>query len=78
MTKIARSVPGLDVTKWSADRTNEAGASILTKAQAASQTARVDSTPTFLLARSGKPLQHFDVTALTAHAFYGKLDALTK
>jgi protein-disulfide isomerase len=78
MTKIARSVPGLDVTKWSADLTNEAGASILTKAQAASQTARVDSTPTFLVARSGKPLQHFDVTALTAHAFYGKLDTLTK
>jgi protein-disulfide isomerase len=78
MTKIARSIRGLDVEKWKTDLNAEKGTSILTKAQAASQTAQVDSTPTFLVAGRGQPLEKFEVTALTAPAFYAKLDALTR
>jgi protein-disulfide isomerase len=78
MTKIARSVPGLSVKKWNADLTAEKGTSILSQAQTAAQTAQVDSTPTFLVAKAGKPLTKFEVSALTANAFQGKLDALTK
>ena len=78
MTKIARSVPGLDVNKWNADLAAEKGTSILSQAQTASQTAQVDSTPTFLVSKGGKPLEKLEVSALTAGAFYGKLDTLTK
>lgn len=78
MTKIARSVRGLDVAKWKADLGAEKGTSILTQAQSASQTAQVDSTPTFLVAKRGRPLEKFEVSALTAPAFYAKLDALTR
>jgi protein-disulfide isomerase len=78
MTKIARSVRGLDVAKWKADLSAEKGTAILTQAQAAAQTAQIDSTPSFLVARGGKTLERLEVPALTADAFYGKLDALTK
>jgi protein-disulfide isomerase len=77
MAKIARLVPGLDVTKWKADLAAEKGTSILSQAQTAAQTAQVDSTPTFLVAKAGKPLAKLEVTALTAGAFSAKLDALT-
>lgn len=56
LTKIAQAVPGLDVAKWKTDLNAEAGTSILARAQTASQAAQVDSTPTFLVAKAGKPL----------------------
>jgi protein-disulfide isomerase len=78
LTKIARAVPGLNVAKWQQDLNNESGTSILSQAQTAAQTARVDSTPTFMVAKSGKTLEHFQPNALTSDAFYAKLDSLTK
>jgi protein-disulfide isomerase len=77
LTKLAKTVPGLDVAKWQQDLNTEAGTSILTAAQAASQTARVDSTPSFMVGKSGQTLSKFQPNALTADAFYAKLDALT-
>jgi protein-disulfide isomerase len=78
LTKIARAVPGLNVAKWRQDLNTESGTSILSQAQTAAQTARVDSTPTFMVAKSGQTLEHFQPNALTPDAFYAKLDSLTK
>lgn len=77
LTKLAKAVPGLDVAKWQQDLNSEAGTSILTAAQTAAQTARVDSTPSFMVGKKGQTLEQFQPNALTADAFYGKLDALT-
>lgn len=77
LTNLAHGVAGLNVAKWKADLKSPAANSILARAQSASQTARVDSTPTFLVAKSGQPLSQFQVTSLTPQAFYGKLDSLT-
>jgi protein-disulfide isomerase len=78
LTKIAKAVPGLNVAKWQNDLNTEAGTSILTAAQTAAQTARVDSTPSFMVAKKGQTLTQFQPNALTADAFHGKLDQLTQ
>jgi len=77
LTKLAKAVPGLDVAKWQQDLNTGAGTSILTAAQAAAQTAHVDSTPSFMVAKKGQTLQQFQPNALTAAAFNAKLDSLT-
>jgi protein-disulfide isomerase len=78
LTKLAKSVPGLDVAKWQQDLNTEAGTSILTAAQTAAQTARVASTPSFMVGKKGQTLEQFQPNALTADAFYAKLDKLSK
>lgn len=77
LTNIAQAVPGLDVAKWRADLRSESGTSILTRAQSAAQTARIDSTPSFMIAKAGTTLEPLQVSSLTADAFYGQLDAIT-
>ena len=77
LTKLAKSVPGLDVAKWQQDLNTDAGTSILTAAQTAAQTARVDSTPSFMVGKKGQTLEQFQPNALTADAFRAKLDSLT-
>jgi protein-disulfide isomerase len=77
LTKIAKAVPGLNVAKWKSDMAAGAGGSILTRAEAASRTARVASTPTFFVAKTGGTLERFNVTALTPEAFRAKLHAVT-
>ena len=78
LTNLANAVPGLDVSKWKADLNSQGVNSMLSQAQSAAQTARVDSTPTFLVAKRGQPLTRFDVSEYTQQAFYPKLDSLTK
>jgi protein-disulfide isomerase len=78
LTKIAKAVPGLDVPRWQLALGSEAGTGILSRAESAAKTAGVSSTPTFLVAKAGQPLKAFQPSGLTATAFYGKLDALTK
>jgi protein-disulfide isomerase len=78
LTKLANATPGLDTAKWKSQLNSPAVENLLGQAQSASQTAGVSSTPTFLVAKTGKPLQQFQVTSLTPNAFYGKLDALTR
>jgi len=75
--KLARGVRGLDATKLFADMKSERVAGIVARASAAGDTARVDSTPTFLVGHSGKTLKPLQVPALTPNAFYGTLDSLT-
>jgi protein-disulfide isomerase len=78
LTKLARAVPGLNVSKWKADINSAKAGALLSQAQRAAQTAHVNSTPTFMVAKSGQTLEQFAPNALTAEAFYGKLDALTQ
>ena len=78
MTKIAKLVPGLNVAKWQSDLNSEAGTSILSQAQTAAQTAKIDSTPSFMVAKNGQTLKLFQVSALNAQAFYGELDKITQ
>ena len=78
LTKIARATPGLTVSKWKADLNAAQAGAMLSRAQSAAQTAGVNSTPTFMVAKSGRPLEPLEVTSLTPNAFNGKLDALTK
>jgi protein-disulfide isomerase len=77
LTKLARSVPGLDVAKWQQALNSGSGTPILAEAQTAAQTARVNSTPTFMVARTGQTLEQFQPNDLTARAFYAKLNSLT-
>lgn len=78
LTNLAKAVPGLDVSKWKADLNSQGVDTMLSQAQSAAQTAGVNSTPTFLVAKRGKPLERFDVSDYTPQAFYPKLDSLTK
>jgi protein-disulfide isomerase len=78
LTNLAKAVPGLDVSKWKADLNSQGVNTMLSQAQSAAQTAGVNSTPTFLVAKRGKPLTRFDVSQFTPQAFYPKLDSLTK
>lgn len=77
LSKIAKASPGLDVSKWQSGVNSEAGVSILSQAETAAKTAGVNSTPTFMVAKKGQPLKKFQPSALTASAFYSKLDSLT-
>jgi protein-disulfide isomerase len=78
LTNLAKAVPGLDVNKWKSDLNSSQVDATLSQAQSAARTAGVNSTPTFLVGKAGKPLEHFDVSAYTPGAFYPKLDSLTK
>ena len=78
LTNLAKTTPGLNVAKWKADLNSAEASALLSRAQTASQTAQVNSTPTFLMAKTGKPLEHFGATSLSPQAFYGKLDTLTQ
>jgi protein-disulfide isomerase len=78
LTRIASATPGLNLAKWKADLSSQAGANILSQAESAARTAGVQSTPTFLVARTGQTLQAFAPNSLTAGAFYAKLDAVTR
>jgi protein-disulfide isomerase len=77
MTKLAKAVPGLNVVKWQSDLDSGAGTQILSQAESAAKTAGVNSTPTFMVAKTGQALQTFQPSTLAASGFYGKLDALT-
>jgi predicted DsbA family dithiol-disulfide isomerase len=78
LADLAGSVKGLDVAKWKADQHSSAANALLAHAQSASQSAQVNSTPTFMVGKAGQPLTQLQVTALTPQAFYGKLDSLTQ
>jgi protein-disulfide isomerase len=78
LTKLAHAVPGLNVSKWKADLNSANSSALLSRAQAAAQTAGVNSTPTFMVAKTGQTLRPFQPSSLTANAFYGELSSLTK
>jgi protein-disulfide isomerase len=77
LIKIAKAVPGLNLSKWKSDLNSQAGSNILSQAESGARTAGVQSTPTFMVAKTGQTLREFSPNALTADAFYSKLNALT-
>jgi predicted DsbA family dithiol-disulfide isomerase len=70
-------VPGLNATRWTSDLNAQAGSNMLSEAESAAKTAGVESTPTFMVAKTGQTLRAFSPSALTAGAFYAKLNSLT-
>src|SRR3954452_1122681 len=77
LIKIAKAVPGRNLSKWKSDLNSQSGSNILSQAESAARTAGVESTPTFMVAKTGQTLREFSPNALTADAFYSKLNALT-
>jgi protein-disulfide isomerase len=75
--KIGSAVPGLDVAKLTADLKSAPVNKLLNGAQSLATSGRVNSTPTFFIAKSGQPLQPLQNSGLGASAFYPALDKLT-
>lgn len=64
LMKLAKQVPGLDVSRWMADRKDpELAASLAVDARAAGS-ARLTSTPTFLIGRTAGALHHLEYDSL--------------
>jgi protein-disulfide isomerase len=76
--KIGSATPGLDVAKLTADLKSAAVNKLLNDAQALSTSAKVNSTPSFFVAKKGQTLQPLQVSALTADAFTPTLDQITR
>jgi protein-disulfide isomerase len=76
--KIGSATPGLDVAKLTADLKSAAVNKLLNDAQALSTSAKVNSTPSFFIAKKGQTLQPLQVSALTADAFTPTLDQITR
>jgi protein-disulfide isomerase len=75
--KIGAATPGLDVAKLTAGLKSAPVNKLLNDAQSIATSGKVQSTPSFFVARSGQPLEQLPVTSLTAGAFYAKLDSVT-
>ncbi|MEA2425762.1 MAG: hypothetical protein QOH13_2172 [Thermoleophilaceae bacterium] len=76
--KIGSATSGLDVAKLTADLKSPAVNKLLNDAQALSTSAKVNSTPSFFVAKKGQTLQPLQVSALTADAFTPTLDRITR
>ncbi|MFL5842124.1 MAG: DsbA family protein [Thermoleophilaceae bacterium] len=75
--KIGAATPGLDVAKLTADLKAAPVNKLLNDAQAIATSGKVNSTPSFFVAKTGQTLQPLQVSALTADAFTPELDKLT-
>jgi protein-disulfide isomerase len=75
--KIAAGTPGVDVTKLTADLKAAPVNKLLNEAQSIATSGKVNSTPTFFVAKTGQPLQPLQVSSLGAGAFTPQLDKLT-
>jgi protein-disulfide isomerase len=76
--KIGAATPGLDVTKLNADLKAAPVNKLLNDAQSLATSAKVNSTPSFFVAKTGQPLQQLQVTSLAPDAFYARLDSVTR
>jgi protein-disulfide isomerase len=75
---LAKAVPGLDVKKLAKDAASDSAAGpLLQRAEQAARTARVESTPTFMIGGKDDTLRRLDVTSLKPDAFLPGLDDLT-
>jgi protein-disulfide isomerase len=75
--KIGAGTPSLDVTKLTADLKAAPVNKLLNEAQSIATSGKVNSTPTFFVAKTGQPLQPLQVSSLGADAFTPQLDKLT-
>jgi protein-disulfide isomerase len=76
--KIGAGTPGLDVAKLTADLKAAPVNKLLNEAQSIANSGKVNSTPTFFVAKTGQPLQPLQVSSLGADAFTPQLDKLTR
>jgi protein-disulfide isomerase len=76
--KIGAATPGLDVTKLSAELKADPVNKLLNDAQSLATSAKVSSTPSFFVAKTGQPLQQLQVASLAPDAFYATLDSVTR
>lgn len=75
---LGQAVPGLKVKKLAADaEIDSASGPLLQRAEQAARTARVESTPTFMIGGKDQTLRRLDVTSLKPDAFLSGLDQLT-
>lgn len=77
LQKLAGATAGLNATKALADMKSPRVNAIVARAASASNTAGINSTPSFMVGKTGKTLQKFEVSNLTASAFQPTLDQLT-
>lgn len=72
---IGAAVPGLDTGRMLSERNSASVAAALAQASTSASNARVTSTPTFLVGRTGGAMRPAPVTSLTASALTPALDA---
>ena len=75
--KIGGATPGVDVAKLTGDLKAAPVNKLLNNAQTIATSGKVDSTPSFFVAKSGGTLQPLQVTDLSVAGFTGQLDKLT-
>ena len=78
LRKLMARVPGLDADAAVAGSTSAAVARRVRSAQAAATRAGIDSTPSFLIGRSGGKLSRLSPSALEPSAFTGPIDKLLR
>lgn len=78
LQELARQVPGMNLTKWTADRSNgEFTNAITTDAQAANN-AGFTGTPSFLLGKTGQPQKKFESSLTDPSGFESAINSLLK
>jgi protein-disulfide isomerase len=73
---LGRSIPGLDAEQWLADADGERPAQVLQQAQVEASQQGINSTPSFLLGRTGGEIKKIEVTSLGPDGLRSKIDAL--
>ncbi|MFL5826129.1 MAG: DsbA family protein [Thermoleophilaceae bacterium] len=76
LTKVASQVPGLDQQKLFRDANSSKTEQLLTQAQARAKTFGINSTPSFVVGRTGQPGKLLQVTSFTPDAFRPSIDSL--
>jgi protein-disulfide isomerase len=78
LQELARQVPGMNLTKWTTDRSNgEFTNAITTDAQAANN-AGFTGTPSFLLGKTGQPQRKFESSLTDPSGFESAINSLLK
>jgi protein-disulfide isomerase len=78
LQELARQVPGMNLTKWTTDRSDgEFTNAITTDAQAANN-AGFTGTPSFLLGKTGQPLKKFESSLTDPSGFESAINSLLK
>jgi protein-disulfide isomerase len=73
---LGRSVPGLDVEQWLADADSAAVQQTIDEASSEASAQGVNSTPSFLLGKTGGELERVEVQSLGPEGLRGEIDAL--
>ncbi len=73
---LGRSVDGLDVERWLADAEAEAAGEAIVAASAEASEYGVNSTPSFLLGKTGGPLERAEIDSLGPAGLRSQIDAL--